>query len=261
MWAWWFIFACDLLIPVIMLVFGIVMYKHAPKNINYIFGYRTSRSMKNDDTWKFAHEYCGRLWWRLGLIMLIPFYNSNEDTIGIVATIVMTIQLIVLITSIFPTEIALKKEFNDDGTVKRQLIELTDKNDILKTYDTYKHCMFMSTEEKFSKKIDNFLADKSIKYFACVQQDEIKGVISVSFTEQEKAEILGIAVDTSVRSKGIGSYMINQLVNDYGLTFVLALTDDDAVEFYKKCGFTITRFTKTHHDGQEVVHYRCELIK
>lgn len=125
MWVWWFIFACDLLIPIIMLVFGIIMYKHAPKNINYIFGYRTSRSMKNDDTWKFAHEYCGRLWYRLGLIMLIPtvivhipFYNSNEDTIGIVATVVMTIQLIVLIISIFPTEKALKKTFNDDGTRK-----------------------------------------------------------------------------------------------------------------------------------------------
>ena len=52
------------------------------------------------------------------VIVHIPFYNSNEDTIGIVATIVMTIQLIVLITSIFPTEIALKKTFNDDGTRK-----------------------------------------------------------------------------------------------------------------------------------------------
>ena len=63
--------------------------------------------------------------------------------------------------------------------MKLKLIELTDKNDILKTYDTYKYCMFMPTEEKFSKKIDNFLADKSIKYFVCYEQDEIKGVISV----------------------------------------------------------------------------------
>ena len=51
--------------------------------------------------------------------------------------------------------------------MKLKLIELTDKNDILKTYDTYKYCMFMPTEEKFSKKIHNFLADKSIKYFVC----------------------------------------------------------------------------------------------
>lgn len=142
-----------------------------------------------------------------------------------------------------------------------KLIELNDKSEILKTYDIYKHCMFMPTEEKFSKKIDNFLADKSIKYFVCYEQDEIKGVISVSFTEQEKAEILGIAVDISARNKGVGSYMINQLVSDYGLTYVLALTDDDAVDFYRKCDFNITKFTKTHHDGKTVVHYRCELIQ
>lgn len=123
MWFWWFIFACDLLIPIIMLVFGIIMYKHAPKNINFIFGYRTTRSMKNDDTWKFAHEYCGRLWWKLGLIMLpttalvhIPFYNSDENVVSIVSLVVMTIQVIVLIVSILPTETALKKTFNDDGT-------------------------------------------------------------------------------------------------------------------------------------------------
>ena len=28
------------------------------------------------------------------------------------------------------------------------LIELTRKNDILQTYEIYKHCMFMPTEEK-----------------------------------------------------------------------------------------------------------------
>lgn len=127
MWFWWVLLICDLLIPVMMLGFGRIMYKRVPKDINYIFGYRTIRSMKNDDTWQFAHEYCGRLWWKIGLIMLIPtvlvhipFYNSSKDTIGIVATIVMTVQLIVLIASIFPTEIALKKTFNDDGTRKQK---------------------------------------------------------------------------------------------------------------------------------------------
>lgn len=125
MWFWWVLLICDLLIPVMMLGFGRIMYKRAPKDINYIFGYRTTRSMKNDDTWRFAHEYCGRLWWRIGLIMLIstaivhiPFYNSSKDTIGIVATIVMTVQVVVLMLSIIPTEIALKKTFNDDGTRK-----------------------------------------------------------------------------------------------------------------------------------------------
>lgn len=125
MWFWWFMFACDLIIPIIMIIAGRLMWKHCPKNINYIFGYRTTRSMKNIDTWKFAHEFCGRLWWRIGLIMLvpsallyIPFYRSDESVIGTVAVILMTIQCIVLIASIFPTESALKKTFNDDGTRK-----------------------------------------------------------------------------------------------------------------------------------------------
>lgn len=37
-----------LLIPVIMLIFGTIFSKTAPKDINYIFGYRTTRSMKNE---------------------------------------------------------------------------------------------------------------------------------------------------------------------------------------------------------------------
>lgn len=123
--TWWIVFICALLIPAIMLIFGKMMIKRAPKDINYIFGYRTTRSMKNQDTWRFAHLHCGRLWWRLGLVILIitvavhiPFYNSDENLIGTVSTVVMVIQTIVLLVSIIPTEIALKKTFNEDGTKK-----------------------------------------------------------------------------------------------------------------------------------------------
>jgi len=42
------------MIPVIMIGVGYMMYKHPPKSINAIYGYRTARSMKNDETWKFA---------------------------------------------------------------------------------------------------------------------------------------------------------------------------------------------------------------
>ena len=123
MWFWWFMFVCNLLIPVLMIVCGKMMWKHAPKNINGIIGYRTTRSMKNMDTWKFAHDYCGRLWWKIGWIMLIPsiivqfpFFNSDDNMIGVVGGILCTIQCVILIISIFPTERALKRNFTDDGT-------------------------------------------------------------------------------------------------------------------------------------------------
>lgn len=48
-------------------------------------------------------------------VIQIPFYNSSENVIGtvggILCTILCTIQCLALIVSIFPTEIALKRNF------------------------------------------------------------------------------------------------------------------------------------------------------
>lgn len=123
MWFWWFMFVCNLLIPVILIIAGRMMWKHCPKKINTVYGYRTKRSMKNMDTWRFAHNYCGKLWWKIGwfslfpsVVVQIPFFERSEDVIGIVGGIICMIQVVILIASIFPTEEALKKTFNDDGT-------------------------------------------------------------------------------------------------------------------------------------------------
>ena len=141
-----------------------------------------------------------------------------------------------------------------------KLRELTLKNEILQTYGIYKHCMFMPTKEKFNNKVDLFLNDNSIKIFACFEQDEVLGVMVVSFIEQKKIEIIGIAVNSSVRGKGIGSYMINQVVNDYGLLSVYAETDNDSVGFYRNNDFSIVEFSEIY--GYEpVVRYKCELTE
>ena len=141
-----------------------------------------------------------------------------------------------------------------------KLRELTLKNEILQTYEIYKRCMFMPTEEKFNNKVDLFLNDNSVKIFACFEQDKILGVMVVSFIEQKKIEIIGIAVNSSVRGKGIGSYMINQVVNDYGLLSVYAETDNDSVGFYRNNDFSIVEFSEIY-GGEPVVRYKCELTE
>lgn len=105
-----------------MIISGRIMWKHSPKNINSMIGYGTSRSMINMDTWIFAHDYCGKLWWKIGWITLvpsifvhIPFYGASDDSIGFIGVVLVTIQTIILIGSIFPTEIALKKTYTDEG--------------------------------------------------------------------------------------------------------------------------------------------------
>lgn len=115
-------FICNLLIPLVMIVAGYLMYKKPPKEINDIIGYRTWRAKKNLETWKFAHNYCGKLWVKLGLILIvptiiaqIPFVKSSEDIIACVAIVIEIIQLAVLLVSIFVAEKALRKTFDNNG--------------------------------------------------------------------------------------------------------------------------------------------------
>ena len=119
---WIFMLAMNLLFPLIMIVMGRYFMKKSPKEINYIFGYRTNMSMKNKDTWDFAHKYFGKRWFRLGWLLIpisvIPMLfviGKGEDIIGTVGMVVMVIDLILLIAPIFPTERALKKTFDKDG--------------------------------------------------------------------------------------------------------------------------------------------------
>ena len=115
MWFWWFILICDCIIPAVMIIAGRMMWKHCPKKINGVVGYRTRMSMINMDTWKFAHEYAGKLWWKAGvgllgptLLIHIPFYGASDNTMGILSIIITVIQLLFLIGSILSTEKALK---------------------------------------------------------------------------------------------------------------------------------------------------------
>jgi len=105
-----------------MLICGFFMYKYPPKKINWIIGYRTTMSRKNRDTWVFAHDYCGRLWLKLGLLLLIltiiiqiPFIHTGENTIGYMTLVVEGIQLAILLGSIPFVEKALKKTFDEHG--------------------------------------------------------------------------------------------------------------------------------------------------
>jgi len=118
-------FCNNLIVPLLMVIFGIIMLKYPSKNINGIYGYRTSMSRKNKDTWNFAHCLCGKLWRKIGWIMLfisvvvqLPFINSGDDVIGIVSIILITIQCVILIGSVIVVEMALRQNFNTDGTRK-----------------------------------------------------------------------------------------------------------------------------------------------
>lgn len=122
---WIFMLAMVALTPLVMIIGGKLFLKGGPKEINDFSGYRTTMSMKSKDTWRFAHRYCGKLWYIPGFVILIlsiigMFFviGKDEDTVGYAGIILVLIQCAYLIGTIFPTEAALKKNFDKDGNKK-----------------------------------------------------------------------------------------------------------------------------------------------
>jgi len=110
-----FFYITDLLLPVMMTVLGYVFIKRPPKNINIFYGYRTSRSLRSMESWKYAHECCGRLWIKLGPVLFILILFSklviplNEEILSLIH---MTILIFSLFATIFVVEQDLKRKFD-----------------------------------------------------------------------------------------------------------------------------------------------------
>ncbi len=118
-----FMLFVDLILPLIMFISSFFFIKGGPKNINSLVGYRTERSMKNTDTWAFAHKYCGKLWQKIGLIfiiitlaVLVPFILKTSVKVYTVATfVIFSFEFVLLFYTIFKTEKALSKAFDKNG--------------------------------------------------------------------------------------------------------------------------------------------------
>ena len=59
------------IIPLLVMIAGFLMYKYPPKKVNWFIGYRTIKSMHDENVWKIANKYCGKIWIKIGLIMLV----------------------------------------------------------------------------------------------------------------------------------------------------------------------------------------------
>ncbi len=98
------------------------MWKHCPSEINSVIGYRTKRSKLSQETWKFAHENCGKRWFYWGTIMLavtlilqIVLLFIDKSLIETFTLPITFVSIAVLLISIFPTEKALKEKFDEEG--------------------------------------------------------------------------------------------------------------------------------------------------
>lgn len=105
-----------LVIPIIMIITGVLFIKKPAKTMNWMYGYRTQRAMKNQETWDFAQNYFGKVCTCLGVgmtvfvaVFMLYVFGQDEETLETVGKILGTVEIFAMVYGLTPTERALKK--------------------------------------------------------------------------------------------------------------------------------------------------------
>lgn len=111
------------LIPGTMVFFGRLMMDHPPKTINAAYGYRTSMSMINQDTWDYAQAACAKRWRRWGRVLalitlIVLFFALRRPTFADVLGFYTAFETAFLLASVAATEMDLRRTFDREGRRK-----------------------------------------------------------------------------------------------------------------------------------------------
>lgn len=124
---WIFMLITALLIPAMMIFFGRRFRNAAPKTISQTFGYRTARSMINQDTWTFAHQLLGKIWLISGIALFVLSFalmlfllGDSIDELARSSVYIVLAQVAVMLLTIIPVEAALRRKFDVNGNRKER---------------------------------------------------------------------------------------------------------------------------------------------
>lgn len=120
----------------------------------------------------------------------------------------------------------------------------------------YSACMGMPTRENFAAKAAAYIADENVCVYGFYDEDALVGIIAARNLLGGKYEIPGIAVEYSHRNARVGARLIEHVLKIDGLRELVAETDGDAVDFYRKCGFQTESFIKKY-GSESITRYRC----
>lgn len=116
--------------------------------------------------------------------------------------------------------------------------------------------VYNPTYERLLNRAKKYQADKDTQIYAYKDNGTYKGIVVFKISDNI-AEILDIAVAAEYQGRGIGGKLIDFIFNRFCAYKITAETDDDAVGFYKKYGFTVAE-TKTAYNTKR---YYCEKIQ
>lgn len=98
---------------------------------------------------------------------------------------------------------------------------------------------YATSESKVEAEYELYLQQENRKLYGYKRNGKFIGCIGIELIASNSGEIKQIAVSPIERDHGIGNDMINFICKKHSLSVISAETDQDAVNFYKKIGFTV----------------------
>ena len=102
-------------------VMGLIFKFFPPKNINSLYGYRTTSSMRNQETWQLANQFAARLMIQMGgllaMVGALTFLLPPSPVTGLVAGTALVILSVVM--QVYFTEKHINKHFDKKGSRRK----------------------------------------------------------------------------------------------------------------------------------------------
>ncbi len=101
---------------ILFIITGFITYKFPPKNINSLYGYRTSNSMENQEKWNFAQKFASKEMMKLGLLLatncLLSLITKFDGFTNMLIGLCLLILIVILL--FFRVESAIKNNFKEN---------------------------------------------------------------------------------------------------------------------------------------------------
>jgi len=108
----------------VILIIALLGYFYTPKSIG-AFGYKSPRSMKNEETWRFANNLARKLFLYnvfifliIEILLFVYFYKEDYFEAYSISFLILTILSIIIIPVV---EIMLRIKFDKNGNFKNEI--------------------------------------------------------------------------------------------------------------------------------------------
>jgi ribosomal protein S18 acetylase RimI-like enzyme len=99
--------------------------------------------------------------------------------------------------------------------------------------------MYNPTAERVAQVCQRYQTEPTWRLFGYRHRGAIVGCLGLELSSQDQVVIRHIAVAPTWRGHGIGKALIRYAIRTLAVRYIVAETDCEAVEFYRRCGFAV----------------------